>query len=102
MLQEQKLSITTLASQIASHVERVLGKPVGHDEPLMEAGLDSLGAVELRTELSRIYETELSSTLIFDHPTIASLAKHLAHTLAPAPQVGLHLWLSHIPLQSII
>lgn len=101
MLQEQKVSITTLASQIASHVERVLGKPVGHDEPLMEAGLDSLGAVELRTELSRIYATELSSTLIFDHPTIASLAKHLAHTLAPAPQVGLHLWLHTFPCRAL-
>lgn len=40
----------------------------------MEAGLDSLGAVELRNQVASRYETELPATLIFDHPTAAALS----------------------------
>lgn len=41
----------------------------------MQAGLDSLAAVDLRDGLSKRFATEeLSATLIFDYPTIAALA----------------------------
>ena len=35
-------------AQVASVVEALLGGPVGNQQPLMEAGLDSLGALEAR------------------------------------------------------
>ena len=44
----------------------------------MEAGLDSLGAVELRNALSARLGVDLPATLTLDYPTIDALASHLA------------------------
>ena len=49
------------------------------DAPLMEAGVDSLGAVELRSQLQCASGSSISlpSTIIFDHPTARQLAAML-------------------------
>ena len=61
-------------------------KQVSADQPLMEAGLDSLGAVELRNSLATRFSLELPATLIFDHPTAEALSQFLASQLqAKAP-----------------
>ena len=55
------------------------------DSPLMEAGVDSLGAVELRNQLQLVNKSGMSlpSTLIFDHPTARQLALMLTPALSP-------------------
>ena len=60
-------------------VKKTAGSAVGADAPLMEAGVDSLGAVELRNQLQRAVGEgrTLSSTFIFDHPTARQVALHL-------------------------
>ena len=60
---------------------RTVGGEVDADAPLMEAGLDSLGAVELRNLLQQAAGdgAALPATLVFDHPT----ARQLALALAP-------------------
>ncbi len=51
-----------------------------------DLGMDSLMAVELRNRLNRSCSGEyvVSNTAVFDHPTIADLARHLAGELGDA------------------
>ena len=57
-------------------VRRTAGGFVDADAPLMEAGVDSLGAVELRNQLQAAAGEGkvLPSTITFDHPTARGLA----------------------------
>lgn len=48
----------------------------------VQAGLDSLGSVELRNALSAQFEVELPATAVFDYPTVAALAGFIARQLA--------------------
>ena len=59
-----------------------------HAQPLMEAGLDSLGAVVLRDALSKRFSADLPATAIFDHPTPAALAAFLAASLGAGGEGG--------------
>ncbi len=56
---------------------------VSADQPLMEAGLDSLGAAELRASVLSKFGTELPATATFDHPTTSALAEFLALSALP-------------------
>lgn len=62
----------------------------------VQAGLDSLGAVDLRNSLSSTFSTDvLPATLAFDYPTVAALAQLLLslQPQAAEPQVCQpHLW----------
>lgn len=50
----------------------------------MAAGLDSLGAVELRNTLESAISMSLPPTLVFDYPTAAAIASYLATHLTEA------------------
>jgi Phosphopantetheine attachment site/Beta-ketoacyl synthase, N-terminal domain len=62
----------------------------------MEAGLDSLGAVEVRNSFSSHFGIDLPATLIFDHPSISALASNVASFLRQDNAPGAAL----IPLQA--
>jgi len=78
------LSRDALLQQITTAVETVIGHVIGHDEPLMAAGLDSLGTVELRNTLESKLGLQLPATLVFDYPTVNALADLLYPKLAVA------------------
>lgn len=64
-------------ARIGSLVAAVLGVSLALDAPLMEAGLDSLGSVELRNAISSAFKVDLPATVTFDHPTPRQLAKYV-------------------------
>ena len=55
-----------------------------------QAGLDSLGAVELRNAIMAKFGISLSITAAFDHPTSAALAGHVAAVLAASQEDQYH------------
>eukprot|EP00966_Prymnesium_polylepis_P183790 4260096-Prymnesium_polylepis.1 len=58
-------------AQVLAISKDVAGQPIDTDAPLMESGIDSLGAVELKNKLAAAVgaDVALPGTLVFDHPT---------------------------------
>ncbi|GDY58224.1 hypothetical protein SVIO_088470 [Streptomyces violaceusniger] len=74
-----------LLDLVRTHLATVLGRTDPHDIDadggLLEMGLDSLTAVELRNHLGTATGLRLPTTVVFDHPTSIALAKYLASRL---------------------
>lgn len=66
------------AQELQELLAELLGEAVPPDMPLMEAGLDSIGAVELRNAVGARFGVELPATASFDYPTAHALAAHVA------------------------
>jgi acyl carrier protein len=58
------MSAAAIKELVFSSVQEVLGASVAEDEPLMAAGLDSLGSVELRNTLESRLGLRLPPTLV--------------------------------------
>ncbi len=74
-----------------------LEAPPAEDVGFFDLGMDSVTAVELRNRLNRaLPESGAAATVVFDHPTVGKLGRHLAEELgwasaaavAPAPAAG--------------
>ncbi|MCB1630177.1 MAG: acyltransferase domain-containing protein [Sinobacteraceae bacterium] len=81
--------VDRLRELVRSQVMQVLrldgaSQPALHDR-LMDLGMDSLMAVQLRNALNRALALErgLPSSLMFDFPTIEAIASHLHEHIAP-------------------
>jgi len=66
---------------VKAQAARVLGyrrdEVVPVDVPLMDLGLDSLMAVDLRNHLQTALGQEMSPTVVFDYPTVSEIADML-------------------------
>ena len=78
-------SSDTLLHELKQIASEVINKDVSIDAPLMDAGLDSISATELSNKISAHLNTELSPTLLFDHPSLRSIADALSLTSGSAP-----------------
>ncbi len=52
-------------------------RAIGPEQTFNDLDFDSLDAIELRNHLTQVTGLRLASTLIFDHPTPAAVARHL-------------------------
>ena len=77
-LQGQLLSVEDMTYELQDIIKDVLGIVVAPHQPLMEVGLYSLSAVELRNAISTHFgNQDISTTFVFDHPTINAMSQYL-------------------------
>jgi acyl transferase domain-containing protein/SAM-dependent methyltransferase len=82
--ERHKLLVTVTRTQVTQTLRLDPRQPVDRHRGLMDLGIDSLMAVELRDRLTRTLglERKLPATLIFDFPTIEAIASYLGRSLA--------------------
>lgn len=71
------LSPELVLGQVQAALQSIIGEGIGLEEPLMSAGLDSLGSVEFANVLSRRFGMQMPATLVFDYPTVNAVAAYL-------------------------
>ncbi|KUM94497.1 hypothetical protein AQI95_43525 [Streptomyces yokosukanensis] len=83
--EQEKVLITVVGEATAAVLGHDSAQDVDGRRAFAELGLDSLGAVQLRKRLSAATGLRLPASLVFDHPTITRLARHLLSRLATSP-----------------
>ncbi len=81
---ENRLSeLETRLRAILARELRMSASAVNVDQPFPELGLDSMMAMTVLREAQKLVGINLSANMLFNHPTITSLAAHLVEILAP-------------------
>ena len=84
------VTMESVAAKVGSAVAAVVGSRIAEDASLMESGLDSLGAVELRNALSESFEMELPATLTFDYPSVSAISSFIMEAKYPGGMQNSH------------
>lgn len=78
------MSVAVVRRKIQQIATQVIGREIGLDEPLMDAGLDSLGGQEMKAQIEDEFAVELPATAAFDYPTVSVLGISSQGNWAPA------------------
>ncbi|WP_433200623.1 SDR family NAD(P)-dependent oxidoreductase [Nocardia sp. CA-107356] len=81
--QRGEVVLEAVRDQVAAVLGHDSGESVDVGKPFRELGFDSLGAVEFRNRLAKATGIQLPSTLVFDHPTPAAVAKLVQSRVEP-------------------
>lgn len=73
-----------ILEQVLDIAQVVHGSQLDAEAPLVQAGMDSLATVELSQRLGNVFGVSLPATLVFDYPTVASIASFIGHKLGAA------------------
>ncbi len=68
---------------ILGHELRMPARSVDVEQPFPEMGLDSMMAMTVLKQTQQLAGIDLSASMLWNHPTIAQLANHLAELLEP-------------------
>jgi acyl transferase domain-containing protein len=84
-VERERIALDAVCAEVAI----VLGSDSAEEVPARQAfkdlGFDSPAAMELRKRLKKLTGLRLASTLLFDHPTPAALARHVCAETFGAP-----------------
>ncbi|WP_227979259.1 type I polyketide synthase [Nocardia spumae] len=80
--QHDGIVLAFVRDQVAEVLGHASGNLVDAEKPFSEMGFDSLGVVEFRNRLTKATGLRLPSTLAFDHPTAAAVARYLRARIA--------------------
>ncbi len=85
-----QLSAEDLLRELENELRKILSRElrlpeseIDSDRPFAELGLNSVVAMSIRREVEQLAGIELSVTMLWNHPTIASLTTHLVRRLLP-------------------
>jgi phthiocerol/phenolphthiocerol synthesis type-I polyketide synthase D len=85
------LSAEERLTELQTRLQAILGRElrmspsaIKLDAPFPELGLDSMMAMTVLKETKKLVGLDVSANMLFNHPTIASLATYVAGLLAPA------------------
>ena len=85
-----EMAVDDLLSELEAGLRTILARELGLpeaeldvDRPFAELGLNSVMAMSIRREAEQLVGIELSATMLWNHPTIASLTAFLAKKLLP-------------------
>jgi phthiocerol/phenolphthiocerol synthesis type-I polyketide synthase D len=81
--QDRRVELQRELRTILARELRMSASAINVDQPLPELGLDSMMAMAMLRATQKLVGINLSANMLFNHPTISSLAAYLADLLAP-------------------
>lgn len=73
----KQMEKSSILKEVIQMIENIAGIAVNPQTPLMQVGIDSIAAIELRNSLEEQFSMALSASLIFDYPSADAISDHI-------------------------